>query len=79
MEMSKKEWEMQCYGCSEAALLEALEDAFDPVMLATSILSDAQELISGEFGKPDTERARKYMNRAKFILFNAKRNEREAA
>lgn len=68
--MKMTTWEQQCYGVSEADLLNAIKQSSNPTLLATSILSDAQELISGEFGEPDTERARKYMNRAKFILFN---------
>lgn len=72
----KLQWEMQCYGVSEATLrntIEQLEDDQDKMMLVASILSDAQELISGEFGEPNTERARQFMNRAKFILFNSMR------
>jgi hypothetical protein len=48
-------------------------------MFAAGILSDAQEVISGEFGEPDIETARQFINRAKFIMFNLMRDEREAA
>lgn len=72
------DFEKQCYGCTEAALDAAMDDAFDPLMLAMSILSDAQEVISGEFGDPDTERARKYMNRAKYIMSRLMQDAREA-
>lgn len=71
------DFEKQCYGCTEAALNQAMDDAIDPLMLAMSILSDAQEVISGEFGEPDTERARKYMNRAKYIMSRLMQDARE--
>ena len=63
------EWELQAYGCTAVALNNALQDYRDPLMLAASMLSDAQEVISGEYGKPDTETARQFMNRAKYIIF----------
>jgi hypothetical protein len=72
------DFEKQCYGCTQAALDAAMNEAFDPLMLAMSILSDAQEVISGEFGEPDTERARKYMNRAKYIMSRLMCDEMEA-
>lgn len=71
------DFEKQCYGCTQAALDAAMNEAFDPLMLAMSILSDAQEVISGEFGEPDTERARKYMNRAKYIMSRLMQDARE--
>ena len=71
------DFEKQCYGCTQAALDAAMNEAFDPLMLAMSILSDAQEVISGEFGEPDTERARKFMNRAKCIMSRLMQDARE--
>jgi hypothetical protein len=47
-------------------------------MLAASMLSDAQEVISGEYGKPDTETARQFMNRAKYIIFKMMKEEKNA-
>ena len=73
------DFEKQCYGCTQAALDAAMDDAIDPLMLAMGILSDAQEVISGEFGEPDTERARKFMNRAKYIMSRLMQDERAAA
>jgi hypothetical protein len=73
------DFEKQCYGCTQAAIDRAIESTEDPLMLAMSILSDAQEVISGEFGEPDTERARKYMNRAKYIMSRLMQDERAAA
>jgi hypothetical protein len=47
-------------------------------MLAASMLSDAQELISEEYsGRPDTESARQLMNRAKYIIFKMMKDDRE--
>ena len=63
----KNQWDMQAYGCRAAAIDNALKDYRDPLMLAASMLSDAQEIISEEYGRPDTESARKLMNRAKYI------------
>lgn len=79
---SKIEWEMQCYGCSEEKLRKIVKEQCFPgeeLMFAAGILSDAQEAISGEFGTPDTEAARQYINRAKFIMFSLMREEREKA
>ena len=68
-ELEKSEWDLQAYGCRAIAIDNALQDYRDPLMLAASMLSDAQEVISGEYGKPDTETARQFMNRAKYIIF----------
>lgn len=72
----KLQWERQAYGCTAAAIDTALQDYRDPLMLAASMLSDAQEVISGEFGQPDTETARQFMNRAKYIMFKLMKDER---
>jgi hypothetical protein len=75
-ENEKKQWELQAYGCTADALKYAIEENGDALMLAAGILSDAQEVISGEFGEPDTETARQYMNRAKYIIFKLMKDER---
>ena len=63
-------WELQCFGCTEEVLRTAIKNTKDPLMLASGILSDVQEVISGEFGEPDNELARQFINRAKFIIFH---------
>jgi len=85
MERSQKEqlaWELQCYGCSKAQLEHIVKTQCFPgeeIMFAAGILSDAQEVLSAEFGEPDHETARQYINRAKFIMFRVRENQREAA
>ena len=74
----KNQWDMQAYGCSAGAIDKALEDYRDPLMLAASMLSDAQEIISEEYGRPDTESARKLMNRAKYIMFKMMKDNQDA-
>jgi hypothetical protein len=63
------EWDLQCYGTTEARLRREVEDYATlsgyPMMVA-SIMSDAQTEM--EFGM--YEKARQSLNRAKFILFN---------
>ena len=74
----KNEWDMQAYGCHAVAIDNAIKNSQDPLMLAASMLSDAQEIISGEYGKPDTETARQLMNRAKYIIFKMMKEEKNA-
>jgi len=67
----KLDWELQCYGCSEAVLRKSIESSFEYGMrrvedLVASMMSDAQQEI--EFGMDN--RARQTLNRAKFVLFN---------
>ena len=65
-------WELQCYGMSKVALNRMVKEQAFPgteLMFAAGILSDAQEAISGEYGEPDVETARQFINRAKFIMF----------
>lgn len=72
----------QMFGCTEEQLKQIIKTQCFPgmeLMFAAGILSDAQEVISGEFGEPDVETARQYINRAKYIMFNLMRDEREAA
>ncbi len=77
-EYEKSEWDLQAYGCRAIAIDNAIKNYQDPLMLAASMLSDAQEIISGEYGKPDTESARQLMNRAKYIIFKMMREEKNA-
>ena len=77
-EYEKSEWDLQAYGCRAVAIDNAPKDYRDPLMLAASMLSDAQEIISGEYGKPDTETARQFMNRAKYIIFKMMKEEKNA-
>ena len=75
-------WELQAYGCSKAELDRIVKTQCFPgeeIMFAAGILSDAQEVLSGEFGEPDAETARQYINRAKSIMFSLMKDEREAA
>ena len=75
-------WEKQAYGCTAAQLDSMVKEQALPgmeLMFAAGILSDAQEVISGEFGEPDVETARQFINRAKHIMFNLMKDEREAA
>ena len=74
----KNQWDMQAYGCRAVAIDNALQDYRDPLMLAASMLSDAQELISEEYGRPDTESARQLMNRAKYIIFKMMKDAQDA-
>jgi hypothetical protein len=65
------------YGVTEAGMREAVESSLTfrfsgPAMMAASILSDAQEMISTEYGEIDSMRAedaRQAINRAKWIMF----------
>ena len=60
-------WCQQAYGCSEAELATAVEDATkiqSRQMTAMSMLSDAQE----EIAMGMQERARQTINRAKWVI-----------
>ena len=60
-------------GCTKSDLMRMVKEQSFPgteLMFAAGILSDAQEIISGEFGTPDTETARQFINRAKCIMFS---------
>jgi hypothetical protein len=69
--------EIRMYGCTEAQMREAVEQSITfrfsgPVMMAASLMSDAQEMINTEYGEIDfmrAEDARQCLNRAKWILF----------
>jgi hypothetical protein len=73
------QWELQAYGMSEEAVKRMVKEQAFPgteIMFAAGMLSDAQELLNPEFNdegwvSPETaNRARQYMNIAKFIMFN---------
>ena len=67
------------YGCTEVQMREAVESSISfklsgPVMVAASLLSDAQEMMAYGPYDSDTlaniqEDQRQLLNRAKFILF----------
>ena len=69
--------EVSMYGCTEAQMREAVESSVTfkfsgPAMVVASMMSDAQEMISTEYGEVDFNRAedaRQQLNRAKFVLF----------
>jgi len=69
--------EVRMYGCTEQQMREVVEQSLTfrfsgPVMMAASLMSDAQEMINTEYGEVDYHRAedaRQALNRAKWILF----------
>jgi hypothetical protein len=63
--------EMQMYGCDFQAYKVTVKDSLTykisgGVMVLAGLLSDAQELMA----MGDTETARKYLNRAKALMFD---------
>ena len=73
--------EIQMFGCTEEQLAAMVKRQCFPgmeLMFAAGILSDAQEAMSGEYGEPDVETARQFINRAKHIMFSLMKDEREA-
>ena len=75
----KRQREIRMYGCTEAELRESVEDSTTfrfsgPAMVAASLMSDAQEIVS--YGPYDGDRLanvmesqRQMLNQAKWILF----------
>lgn len=72
------EWELQAYGMSEEAVKRMVKEQAFPgteLMFAAGMLSDAQQILSAEWN-PDgvdahhANRARQYINIAKYIMFN---------
>lgn len=71
--------EIRMYGCTEAQMREAVEESLTfrfsgPAMMAASLMSDAQEMVSYGPYDSDTlanimEDQRQTLNRAKWILF----------
>jgi len=64
------DWELQCYGCSEARLKEVFADCITSrmsghAMVVAGLLSDAQEELEREMN----EDARQTLNWAKWVLF----------
>lgn len=68
-QLTRDEWEQNCYGCSQSALDETVSRhriSSGISMIVMSILSDSQQYI--EFGEEaDLELARQLINRAKYI------------
>jgi hypothetical protein len=68
--------QVRIFGCTEQQMREAVEQSLTfrfsgAGMMAMSILSDAQEMISTEYGEVDSMRAedaRQAINRAKWII-----------
>jgi hypothetical protein len=68
--------QVRMFGCTEQEMREAVEQSLTfrfsgAGMMAMSILSDAQEMISTEYGEVDSMRAedaRQAINRAKWII-----------
>ena len=74
--MTDVDKEMLLYGCELAELDELIKDSQKPYMgglhmLAMSILSDAQEVLT--FGMFD--RNRRYINRAKYVIRQMETND----
>lgn len=69
--------EVRMYGCTEAKLRASVTESITfrlsgPAMIAASMLSDAQEMISTEYGEVTdsrAEEARQIINRAKWVMF----------
>ena len=71
--------QIRMYGCTEAELRESIETSITfkfsgPAMVAASIMSDCQEMVS--YGPYDSDRLanimetqRQMLNQAKFVLF----------
>jgi hypothetical protein len=82
------DWEIQCYGMTEGSVKHLVETQAFPgteMMFAAGMLSDAQQIMDPEFNadgwvSPETaNRARQYINVAKYIMFNMMKDERKAA
>lgn len=66
--------DIQMFGCTKDELHMMLDDCFgDYEMLAMGILSDAQEVM-----KQDPETARQFINKAKWVLSQIKRQKMAA-
>jgi hypothetical protein len=82
------DWEIQCYGMTEGSVKHLVESQAFPgteMMFAAGMLSDAQQIMDPEFNadgwvSPETaNKARQYINIAKYIMFNMMKDERKAA
>ena len=70
--------EVRMYGCTESQMREAVEQSISfrhrgPAMMAASLMSDCQEMLSsdngGSYDFMVVEDVRQTLNRAKWILF----------
>ena len=78
-EMSEQQKrEVRMYGCTESQMREAVEQSLTfrftgPAMMAASLMSDCQEMLSsdngGSYDFMVVEDVRQTLNRAKWILF----------
>ena len=75
------DWEIQAYGMTQEAVDRMVKTQAFPgmeMMFAAGMLSDAQQIMDPEFNEegwvsPQTaNRARQYINIAKYIMFNLK-------
>lgn len=74
-EQEQKDFELQCYGCTEQDMENELNEMFgkrDPSFYAVCILSDVQELMAQAsedhwVAKRALEKARKLVNKAKWF------------
>lgn len=66
----QKAWDLQCYGVPRAMIDDAIDQTYgSKELLAVSMLSDAQEVMS----HGDTELARQFINKAKYVILSDKR------
>ena len=74
----KQKREVRMYGCTEDQMRESVEQSLTfrfsgPAMMAASLMSDCQEMLSsdngGQFDLMIAEDVRQALNRAKWILF----------
>lgn len=61
------QWELQCYGTTQAQIDENVKRFGSTQMMAMSILSDVQAEVEIT-GKIDDERLRKSLNVAKYLI-----------
>jgi len=66
--------QVRMYGCTEADLRDSIESSITfkfsgAAMVAASIMSDAQELMSMSSSEGTREQVRQMLNQAKWILF----------
>ena len=82
------DWEIQAYGMTEGSVKHLVSTQAFPgteLMFAAGLLSDAQQIMDPECNdegwvSPETaNRARQYINVAKYIMFNMMKDERKAA
>lgn len=66
--MISEEAQIKMFGTTIEILNDAVEESGDPLMLAMSIMSDAQEAM-----RNDPEVARQYINRAKHVVDGVRR------